>query len=121
MFNPPVKSRVCKACGAKAVKVIYIEECNVPGTSEKHKKRRLECTECKARTTTREISEELFQQLLKDSSSLLKIFDAVQNVRMPVNIPCHNCGLNEKDKCDIDLPEFMTAEAVGCSCFKKAS
>ena len=65
-------TRRCQVCGKKSVYVFESRTVQPGICNESHRRRRLVCKSCGARFTSREISDELFQMLMKHSELLRK-------------------------------------------------
>jgi len=95
----------CSACGKRG---LYTLESR--GT-KRARRRRKRCIHCGFRTTTYEVDGEWFLR----AERFMRIFDQLNELPRPASsIPCLQCEHHQSDKCDIDLPEFMTSEAHDC-------
>ena len=120
MLQPQEITRRCNACGAKAVYVLESRS-STAGAPEVHKRRRCECKNCGARSTTREISDELFQTWLAHSKALAKALDVFQDNQVTEKTSCRDCFYKKGTMCSLGLPEFMTEEAQDCNNFRSAT
>ena len=112
--------RRCNVCGARAVYVLESRTATA-GAPEVHKRRRCQCRNCGARSTTREISDELFQTWLAHSKALAKAMDVFQGNQIADKTSCRDCFYRNGSSCSLGLPEFMTEEAQDCTNFKAAT
>ena len=113
----------CPNCGEHTLEII---ESRPSGES---RRRRKLCRSCGHRLGTREVSEQWFQQALRDRALL----DRIRAVLAPLSSaaaagaaallsgaaadedPCLDCIHRIRATCDLGFPEFGTKDAVDCS------
>lgn len=91
-------------------------------TKEGFVRRRRECSSCKSRRTTYEVSREFYETgclLLKQHQRTLSILKDIKQVENK-NIKCELCVFNQNEQCTFDLPEHNTVDAFDCTYFEKA-
>ena len=122
MLETTVKSELTRRCNVCGKRSVYVAESRSvqPGIcTESHRRRRLLCKSCGARTTTREISDELFQMLMTHSELLRKASLGFKESSLEEKNSCRNCHhlvkTDKRQRCGLDLPEFMTQDAQDCN------
>jgi ribosomal protein L32 len=105
----------CPNCGEHTLDII---ESRPSGES---RRRRKLCRSCGHRLGTREVSEQWFQQALRDRALLERIradLAPLSSAAAPAAAdedPCSLCVHRIRDTCDLGIPEFGTTEAADCS------
>ena len=113
----------CPNCGQHTLEII---ESRPSGES---RRRRKLCRSCGHRLGTREVSEQWFQQALRDRALLDRIradLAPLSSAAAPAaaaepsgaaadDDPCLDCVHRLGDTCDLGIPEFGTTEAADCS------
>ena len=113
----------CPNCGQHTLEII---ESRPSGES---RRRRKLCRSCGHRLGTREVSEQWFQQALRDRALLERIradLAPLSSAAAPAataelsgaatdDDPCLDCAHRIRDTCDLGIPEFGTTEAADCS------
>lgn len=117
-------TRRCQVCGKKSVYVFESRSVQPGICTESHRRRRLVCKSCGARFTSREISDELFQMLMRHSELLRKASAGFTETYLEDKNSCRNClhlvKTDKRQRCGLDLPEFMTQDAQDCNNYQKA-
>jgi predicted RNA-binding Zn-ribbon protein involved in translation (DUF1610 family) len=107
----------CPNCGEHTLDII---ESRLSGES---RRRRKLCRSCGHRISTREVSEEWFQQALRNRALLERLRADLGSAAAPPSPaailvqdadPCLDCIHRIRDFCDLGFPEFGTSEAVDC-------
>ena len=121
MYNRLSAAVPCPNCGEHTLDII---ESRPSGDS---RRRRKLCRSCGFRVGTREVSEEWFQQALRDRALLERIradlaplSSAAGAAALPSGAaadedPCLDCIHRIRATCDLGFPEFGTKEAADCS------
>lgn len=119
MFNQSSAAVPCPNCGEHTLDII---ESRPSGES---RRRRKLCRSCGHRLGTREVSEQWFQQALRDRALLERIRADLGSAAAPLSTaaapaaaeddPCLDCVHRLGDTCDLGFPEFGTKDAVDCS------
>ena len=121
MFNQSSAAVPCPNCGEHTLEII---ESRPSGES---RRRRKLCRSCGHRLGTREVSEQWFQQALRDRALLERIrvdlaplSSAAGAAALPSGAaadedPCFDCIHRIRATCDLGFPEFGTKDAVDCS------
>lgn len=108
----------CPACAAGR---LYTLETRQTGGAIRRRRR---CNACGHRTTTYEISQELYQQLQTASATLDRVLAALDTQPLaPVPerapLPCETCAYATRGRCSFDYPEAFTQDAIDCSMYIK--
>jgi hypothetical protein len=115
MYNSLSAAVPCPNCGEHTLDII---ESRPSGES---RRRRKLCRSCGHRLGTREVSEQWFQQALRDRALLERIradLAPLSSAAAPAAAdedPCSLCVHRIRDTCDLGIPEFGTTEAADCS------
>jgi ribosomal protein L32 len=115
MYNSLSAAVPCPNCGEHTLDII---ESRPSGES---RRRRKLCRSCGHRLGTREVSEQWFQQALRDRALLERIradLAPLSSAAAPAAAdedPCSLCVHRLGDTCDLGIPEFGTTEAADCS------
>ena len=123
MYNQSNAAVPCPNCGKHTLEII---ESRPSGES---RRRRKLCRSCGHRLGTREVSEQWFQQALRDRALLDRIradlaplssAAAAGAAALPSGAaadedPCLDCIHRIRATCDLGFPEFGTKEAADCS------
>ena len=121
MYNQSNAAVPCPNCGKHTLEII---ESRPSGES---RRRRKLCRSCGHRLGTREVSEQWFQQALRDRALLDRIradlaplSSAAGAAALPSEAaadedPCLDCIHRIRATCDLGFPEFGTKDAVDCS------
>ena len=123
MYNQSNAAVPCPNCGKHTLEII---ESRPSGES---RRRRKLCRSCGHRLGTREVSEQWFQQALRDRALLDRIradlaplssAAAAGAAALPSGAaadedPCLDCIHRIRATCDLGFPEFGTKDAVDCS------
>ena len=117
----------CPNCGEHTLDII---ESRPSGES---RRRRKLCRSCGHRIGTREVSEQWFQQALRDRALLERIradlaplSSAAGAAALPSGAaadedPCLDCIHRIRATCDLGFPEFGTKDAADCSAKQRSS
>lgn len=98
-------------------------------TNDLSTRRRKKCSDCGYRLTTHEVSAEFFEEAKNNKIIIKNVINslgikALAESTEPVEIPCESCCHQVKSAktgewcCDLGFPEYDTAEAVDCSCYR---
>jgi len=106
-------STPCPACGSRLINIIESR------STKNHHRRRKECTDCKHRYTTYEVSSHWYQEAQENArlrSALTKELAIAPAVSLVPSqpIPCGTCTHACAAACGFGFAEFGTLEAVGC-------
>ena len=118
-------TRRCPVCGKKSVYVFESRSVQPGICNESHRRRRLVCKSCGARFTSREISDELFQMLMKHSELLRKASFGFKQTFLEDKTSCRSCihfvKTDKRHRCGLGLPEFMTQDAQDCNNYHRVN
>ena len=123
MYNSLSAAVPCPNCGEHTLDIIEYRP-----SGESRRRRKL-CRSCGHRLGTREVSEQWFQQALRDRALLDRIradLAPLSSAAAPAaaaepsgaatdDDPCLDCVHRIRDTCDLGIPEFGTKDAVDCS------
>ncbi len=127
------QKRVCRNCGAREVYVIESRPFQHKLIKETGRRRRLECASCHHRTSTVEISGELFAHLMYLKEVMEKIRLSFTRLDVSLSLApqepkgdfggkCQECiHCSASNECTFGIPEFNTEEASDCNLYACAN
>ena len=106
------QQKKCPKCGNKSLGVLESRKVT-EGT-----RRRYRCVHCGHRETRYELSEAAYVELKELRRVIGGIRGFLGTQESPDQIPCAKCANCNGDSCAFEIPEFDTADSVGCNYFE---